>query len=71
MDYPPIPIASAASGPLAGLTLAVKDLYDVAGYPTGGGHPLRREWSGGKPDTAPVVQTLLDAGARFIGKTHT
>ncbi|AMX99602.1 amidase [Mesorhizobium ciceri] len=71
VDYPPIPIASAASGPLAGLTLAVKDLYDVAGYPTGGGHPLRREWSGGKPDTAPVVQTLLDAGARFIGKTHT
>ncbi|WP_027060599.1 amidase [Mesorhizobium loti] len=71
VDYPPIPVASAAGGPLAGLTLAVKDLYDVAGYPTGGGHPLRRDWSGGKPATAPVVQTLLDAGARFVGKTHT
>ncbi|MEP6567601.1 MAG: amidase [Mesorhizobium sp.] len=71
VDYPSLPVASAATGPLAGLTLAVKDLYDVSGYPTGGGHPLRRDWSGGKPDTAAAVQTLLDAGARFVGKTHT
>lgn len=71
VDYPPIPVAYAKAGPLAGLTLAVKDLYDVSGYPTGGGHPLRRDWSGGKPDTASAVQALLNAGARFIGKTHT
>ena len=33
------PIAGAADGPLAGLTVAVKDMYDIAGYPTGGGSP--------------------------------
>ena len=63
--------ASAANGPLAGLTFAVKDLYDVAGYPTGGGHPLMRQQSDIKTINAPAVQTLLDAGARFVGKTHT
>ena len=26
-------------GPLSGLTFAAKDLFDVAGYPTGGGNP--------------------------------
>ena len=31
VDYPPVKVASAATGPLAGLTLAVKDLYDVSG----------------------------------------
>jgi amidase len=71
VDYPPVPVPSASVGPLAGLSLAVKDLYDVSGYPTGCGHPLRREWSGAMPSTASVVQILLDAGARFLGKTHT
>ena len=32
-------VAGAASGSLAGLTFAVKDLIDVAGVPTGGGNP--------------------------------
>ena len=36
---PPITIAGAPRGPLAGLTFAAKDLFDVAGYPTGGGNP--------------------------------
>lgn len=36
MPYPPHPVAHALSGPLSGLTFAVKDLFDVAGYPTGG-----------------------------------
>ena len=71
VDYPPLAVPSAKAGRLAGLRLAVKDLYDVEGYPTGGGHPLRRALSGIKSDTAPVVQKLLDAGARFVGKTHT
>jgi amidase len=71
VDYPPVEVASAQSGPLAGLTLAVKDLYDVSGYPTGGGHPLRRRWSALKQRNAPAVEALLDAGCRFVGKTHT
>ena len=71
MPYPPHPVAHALSGTLSGLTFAVKDLFDVAGYPTGGGNPHLLALSGIKNRTAPVVQKLLDNGARFIGKTHT
>ena len=71
IPYPPAPVAHAAGGPLAGLAFAVKDLFDVAGYPTGGGNPLLLALSGVKTSTAPTVQRLLDAGARFAGKTHT
>jgi amidase len=71
LDYPAVEVPSAASGPLSGLTMAVKDLYDVAGYPTGVGHPLKRAESDIKTVSAPAVQALLDAGARFVGKVHT
>ncbi len=71
MPYPAAPVQHAASGPLSGLSFAVKDLFDVAGYPTGGGNPHMLALSGIKTRHAPVVQTLLDSGARFIGKTHT
>jgi amidase len=71
VPYPAAPVAHAAAGPLAGLSFAVKDLFDVAGYPTGGGNPLLLALSGVKASTAPTVQRLLDAGARFVGKTHT
>ncbi|RKQ72896.1 amidase [Oceanibaculum indicum] len=58
-------------GPLSGLSFAVKDLFDVAGHPTGGGNhdwaknyrvPTAHAWT---------VQALLDAGATLIGKTIT
>ena len=71
VPYPAVPVPGAAEGPLAGLTFAVKDLFDVAGYPTGGGSPTVLALSGIKAGTAPAVRTLLDAGARFVGKTHT
>ncbi|MHA1522882.1 MAG: amidase [Alphaproteobacteria bacterium] len=71
VDYPPIAVAAAATGPLAGLTMAVKDLYDVAGYKTGCGHPAIRAASPTATKSAPMVQALLDAGAQFVGKTHT
>jgi amidase len=71
MPYPDAPVAHAASGPLVGLTFAVKDLFDVAGYPTSGGQPFVLAMSGIKATTAPTVQRLLDAGARFVGKTIT
>lgn len=71
VPYPDAPVAHAATGPLAGLTFAVKDLYDIAGYPTGGGQPFVLAMSGIKTRTAPAVQALLDAGARFVGKTVT
>src|SRR5215475_10693382 len=67
----PIRIAGADGGPLAGLTFGVKDLFDVAGHPTGGGNP---DWARSHPVPrrhAWAVQRLLDAGATLIGKTIT
>ena len=68
---PAVRIAGAPGGPLAGLTFAAKDLFDVAGHPTGGGN---HDWPTGRPIPARhswAVQTLLDGGATLIGKTVT
>jgi amidase len=68
---PRVSLEGAPRGPLRGMTFAAKDLFDVAGHPTGGGNhdwarvhpvPTRHAWA---------VQTLLDAGATLIGKTIT
>ena len=64
-------IAGAPGGPLAGMTFAAKDLFDVAGHPTGGGNP---DWARQYPIPtrhAWAVQRLLDAGAHLVGKTQT
>ena len=71
VPYPDAPVPHAPTGPLADLSFAAKDLFDVAGYPTGGGSPIVLAMSGIKTRTAPTVQKLLDAGARFAGKTVT
>lgn len=71
MPYPDAPTPAASDGPLRGLSFAVKDVIDVAGYPTGCGNPVKLAVSGVRATTAPVVQALLDAGARFAGKTQT
>lgn len=71
LPYPDAVVPNAAVGALRGLTFAVKDLFDVAGYPTGGGNPHVLARSGIKTVTAPTVQKLLDAGATFVGKVHT
>ncbi|MGR9180746.1 amidase family protein (plasmid) [Rhizobium leguminosarum] len=71
MPYPDADVGHAAIGPLSGLRLAVKDLFDVAGYPTAAGSATVLAASGIKPSTAPLVQTLLDAGVCFVGKTNT
>lgn len=63
------PIAGAASGPLAGLTGAVKDMYDIAGERTGGGSPRWLETHAPAENHAVAVQRLLAAGASVIGKT--
>jgi amidase len=63
------PLKGAASGPLAGLSAVVKDMYDIAGERTGCGSP---EWLAAHPPAArncPPVQKILDAGATIIGKT--
>ncbi len=71
MPYPTVALAAARQGPLAGLSFAVKDLFDVAGYPTSGGQPMLLAMSGIKTCSSPVVTQLLDAGAQFVGKTIT
>ena len=71
VPYPDVCVPSAATGALADLRFGVKDLFDVAGYPTGGGSPTLLALSGIKTHTAPTVQKLLDAGARWVGKTVT
>ncbi len=61
----------ADTGPLAGLRFGVKDLYDVAGRVAGCGNP---EWKRTHPKArahAPAVQSLLNAGGRLVGMTHT
>src|SRR5262252_9612022 len=68
---PRVRIPGAPNGPLAGLTFAAKDLFDVAGHPTGGSNP---DWARQNPVPtrhAWAVQRLLDAGATLIGKTIT
>jgi amidase len=71
VDYPDVPVPNAPSGPLAGVTFAVKDIFDVAGYPTGCGNPEKTAAAKPAAASAPAVQKLLDAGARFVGKTQT
>jgi amidase len=64
-------LPGAPEGPLAGLTLGVKDLYDIEGHVTGCGSPDWLRSHGPATATAPAVQALLDAGAHMVGKTHT
>ena len=63
---------SVAGGPLTGTTFVAKDLYDVAGLPTGAGNP---DWERTHPvpvdATASSVSCLIAAGATLIGKSHT
>jgi amidase len=64
-------LSGAPVGPLAGLSFAAKDLFDIARDVTGAGNP---DWLASHPaaaKTAPVVQKLVDAGATMVGKTHT
>ena len=64
-------INGVAGGPLSGLTFAAKDIFDVAGHVTGGGNPDWKATHQPASETAWVVQTLVNAGATMVGKTHT
>ncbi len=61
----------AKSNQLAGLSLGVKDLFDMAGLPTAAGNPDWLRTHETPKATASVVLRLLEAGAEFIGKTQT
>src|SRR5918992_3688700 len=64
-------LEGAAGGPLAGLTFAAKDIFDVVGYVTGGGNPDWKATHEAATHTAWVVRVLLAAGATMVGKTIT
>jgi amidase len=70
MPYPVVPVPN-GSGALTGLRLAVKDIFDVAGYPTSCGNPIKLAESGIKTAHASAVARLLEAGAEFVGKVQT
>ncbi|HWG68558.1 MAG TPA: amidase [Steroidobacteraceae bacterium] len=64
-----LPIRGAASGPLAGLSAVVKDMYDIAGERTGCGNPDWLATHAPATRNCPPVQKILDAGATITGKT--
>ncbi|WP_182379935.1 amidase family protein [Nocardioides sp. WS12] len=64
-------LAGASEGPLLGESVAVKDLYDVAGFAVGAGNPAWLAASAVAAVSAPVVSTLLAAGASVRGISRT
>ncbi|MEM6441233.1 MAG: amidase [Pseudomonadota bacterium] len=56
-------------GPLHGVPVGIKELYDVAGTPTTSSSKVRADWMA-ETDCASVAQ-LRAAGAVILGKTHT
>jgi amidase len=69
--HSPEPCQLTTDGALAGLSFAVKDLFDIAGSPSAWGNPDRLRDARTAVATAPAVLAPLLAGARLVGKTHT
>ncbi|MBB1495329.1 Asp-tRNA(Asn)/Glu-tRNA(Gln) amidotransferase subunit GatA [Propioniciclava sp. MC1595] len=55
-------------GPLAGVPIAVKDLFCQAGVPTTAASKILEGWR--PPYSATIVQRVLDAGLVVLGKTN-
>lgn len=64
-------VSGASSGALLGDTVAVKDLFAVAGHAIGGGVPAYLADAPVEPRHAPAVAALLDAGAAVTGIART
>lgn len=71
--YVPLPsrrhTLASKDAPLAGLRLGVKDVVDVAGYPTGASNRAFKKLYPVNKVSSPVVQRLIDLGAVVVGKT--
>ena len=65
------PLAERNDGPLAGLRVAVKDLFDIAGMKTGAGNPTWLAVHTPATGTAEAVRLLLSSGATLVGKALT
>ena len=69
--HAPVTIAASQDGPLSGLSYGLKDIYDVAGVPTAFGSPAWLKTHPTPNATATFIETLSNAGASLLGKTHT
>ncbi len=58
-----------ALGPLDGVIISIKDLFDVVGEPTRAGSSALADAPPAERD-APIVQRLREAGAVIVGKTN-
>lgn len=58
-------------GPLKGYQFAVKDVFDIRNFRIQAGNPEYWAQADVADTTAPAVSILQDAGAQFVGKTHT
>jgi aspartyl-tRNA(Asn)/glutamyl-tRNA(Gln) amidotransferase subunit A len=57
-------------GPLRGIPIAIKDIFDIAGLPTGNGSRAYAD-TAPAPSDATAVARLRAAGAVLVGKTAT
>ncbi|SDG02607.1 Asp-tRNAAsn/Glu-tRNAGln amidotransferase A subunit [Blastococcus aurantiacus] len=64
-------VPPSGDGPLTGQTVAVKDLYAVAGHAVGAGNPARLADAAPEPAHAGAVGRLLGAGAAVRGIART
>lgn len=64
-------VAAHRAGPLAGESVAVKDLFAVAGHRIGAGNPAWLEHASQEPQHAWAVERLLAAGADVVGIART
>ena len=64
-------VASTGRGPLTGETVAVKDVYAVAGFSIGAGVPEHQADSPVQTEHAAAVARLLEAGAAVAGIAQT
>ena len=62
------PSAPAESGPLAGVPIAIKDIFTTQGIPTTAGSKILEGYR--PPYTATAVRRLTAAGAGVLGKTN-
>lgn len=67
----PLVASSDPDGPLSGETVAVKDLFALAGHAVGAGNPEWLRHAGPAPTHAAAVAALLDAGADVRGLART
>ena len=63
-------LATGTPGPLHGIPVAIKDIIDVAGFPTRAGSRTRDHIAPSGGD-ATIVARLRAAGAVIVGKAHT